>query len=85
VVHHGQSLALIGKTREDLAGIHSGFDYLERDPPMNGLRLLGQVHSTHAAFAEDPKDGVRAEGIVLESLQGMRGGKGLAGKHGARL
>jgi hypothetical protein len=37
VVHHGQSLALVGKTREDLTGIHSGFDYLERDLPMDGL------------------------------------------------
>src|SRR5262245_7939773 len=52
MVHQGESLALGLKAGDHLARVHAGFDELERDQALDGLRLLGHVHRAHAAFAD---------------------------------
>ena len=52
MVHQGQSLALGLEARDHFAGVHPGFDQLERHAAAHGLLLLRQPDLAHAAFAD---------------------------------
>src|SRR5262249_62105266 len=50
--HDCQCLTLRFEARDDLRRVHAGFDDLEGDLSVNGLRLLGEPDLPHAAFAK---------------------------------
>ncbi len=52
MVHEGQGLALGLEAGNHLFAIHAGLDDLQRQPPADGLSLLGQEHQPHAALAD---------------------------------
>ena len=68
MVHQGHRLPLIGEAREHLAGVHAQLDDFQGHHAMDGSRLFGQIHGSHATFAQHPQDLVVAEVVVLESL-----------------
>ncbi len=45
----------------DLLGIHPRLDDLQRDPPADGLLLLGHVDGAHAALADQLEELIRAD------------------------
>jgi hypothetical protein len=64
VSHERQDLPLRLEARNDLRRIHACFDDLERDLPVNRLRLLGEPNVAHAAFANPLKKTVRPDGFL---------------------
>ena len=52
VVHERECLGLGLEAGDDLAGVHSGLDDLERDPAADGRLLLGHVDNAHSPFAD---------------------------------
>ena len=52
VVHQRQRLAFGIEAGEHLRSVHARLDHLDGDLPPHRLRLLGQPHLTHAAFAQ---------------------------------
>ena len=64
VVHHGQRLTLIGEAGEYLASVHAEFYYFEGHKATNGLKLLSQIHSAHAPFAQRSKDLIAPEVVI---------------------
>ncbi|MGD0365730.1 MAG: hypothetical protein ABSC93_33010, partial [Bryobacteraceae bacterium] len=71
MVHHGQSLTLIGEAGEYLPGVHAEFDYFESHVPANGFALLGQVHRAHAAFPQRSED-VISDKVLISGYRGSR-------------
>jgi hypothetical protein len=60
VVHQGQSLPFGLEAGNDLPGIHSRLDNLERDPAVDRRLLFRHVHHTHSTFANLFEQLVRA-------------------------
>ena len=58
VIHHGEGLLLGAEARDDLAGIASRAQHLDRDLAPNGFVLLREVDGPHSAFAEQAHDAV---------------------------
>ena len=75
MVHQGQGLPLGLEAGDDLAGIHAGFQNLQRHPPPHRLLLLGQEHDAKTPFADLLQELVGADdrtegsprGAVMES------------------
>jgi hypothetical protein len=64
VVHHRESLTLVGEASEHLAGVHPEFYDFEGHQAMNGVALLGQVYGAHTAFAYGPNDLITPEVVI---------------------
>jgi hypothetical protein len=56
MLHHGQGLALTLETRDRSWRSHSRLNEFEGNSPPNGPFLLGEVHNTHPALAEDAQE-----------------------------
>ena len=52
VIHDRQGLPLGVEPGQDRPGVHPRLDQLQRHHPLDRLELLGQIHQTHAAFAD---------------------------------
>src|SRR5207245_5806147 len=61
MVHEGQRLPLRLEPGDDLPRVHAGFDDLECDLALDGVRLLGHEYGAHAAFADLLQELVRAD------------------------
>ena len=61
VVHEGESLAFGFKSGHHLTGIHADLDQLERHLAVYRLLLFGQPHLSHAAFADQMQQLIRAD------------------------
>src|SRR5439155_19356804 len=83
--HQGQGLPFGLKTSEDRAGIHSGFDELERDVPFNRLGLLGDPDLAHPPFAEFLLEQIPAGYDNVGPEYGLEGGGELRGRLGNYL
>ncbi|MCH7920864.1 MAG: hypothetical protein IIC50_23175, partial [Planctomycetes bacterium] len=53
MIHQGQGLAFGLESTNDLFGVHTNFNDLERYAASDRLPLLGQVNSPHPAFTQD--------------------------------
>ena len=51
VIHHGERLTLVVEAGQHLGRIHAELHNFKSHPPVNGLKLFGQVNRAHAAFA----------------------------------
>ena len=51
MVHHGKCLAFCFEARDDLLGIHTGFDNLQCHCTTKGLPLLCHIDRAHSPFA----------------------------------
>ncbi len=52
MIHDGQRLALELEAREDLTGVHSQLDELDRHAAPNRLNLFGDPNGSHSSFAD---------------------------------
>src|SRR5207249_3881080 len=77
--HQRQSLALGFEAGDDLFGVHAQLDDLERQAPLDRLRLLGHIDHAAAAFADLLEELVASDVVARpladwrEDLQSMRG------------
>ncbi|HET9888278.1 MAG TPA: hypothetical protein VFR10_12295 [bacterium] len=58
-------MALRFEAGDHLFRIHAGLDQLERNMPSDGSQLLGEVHNSKTAFAEDLKKAIRTNRAML--------------------
>jgi hypothetical protein len=72
MVHHRERLTLSLEPGDDLLGIHSGLDELQRDLTTDRLRLLRQPNLTHAAFANAFEQTVWPDGRTTAACSGVR-------------
>ena len=61
MIHHREGLTFRFETRDDLARVHAGFDYLERHVTAHGDFLLSEVNDAAATIADFAEDRVTAD------------------------
>ena len=69
MIHQGHRLTLGFEPGDDLLGVHAQLDDLERDPAMDGFRLLGHINHSTPAFAD-----LLEQFVAADSVTGFLGG-----------
>ena len=64
MVHHRKRLPFGLEPRDHLRRVHARFDYLHRDVPTDGPRLLGEPDFAHASFAKALEKAIRPDRAI---------------------
>ena len=78
MVHQGQRLPLGLEASDDLPGVHTGLDQLDRYQAFDRLELLCHPDTAHAALADRLNELIRADhrarALCGRQVEGRRGG-----------
>lgn len=74
MIQQGQGLPFQAKSNDDIPGIHSRFDNLDRDPTPNGFLLLCEEDDRGASLADQADQTIRPDAAAGNQLSQFRTG-----------
>src|SRR5262245_39022790 len=72
MVHHGKSLPLDLEPGNDVTGIHSRLDHLQRYVTTQRLHLVSMIDNAHPTFTELAQQSVRTNTGSIRIIVGVR-------------